>query len=62
MHDASYHGHHRSTGKVTIIIIAPQAFNRLMQAFVDHIANEAIAEAKAYVEVQELERIATLQE
>ena len=43
-----------------IFIISPDDFNRLMQAFVDKVADEAILEARAYVDVQELERLAKL--
>lgn len=45
-----------------VFILTPEAFNKIMQAFVDRVAEDAIAEAKAYVEVQELKRIVNLQE
>ena len=45
---------------MTILIISRADFERMLLAYVDQIADEAIAEAKAYSEVQELERIAEL--
>ena len=45
---------------MTILIISRADFERMLLAYVDQIADEAIAEAKAYSEVQELRRIASL--
>ena len=43
-----------------IIIITNDTFNKLIQAYGDKIAEDAIREARACGEVQELERIRSL--
>ena len=43
-----------------VIVITQEALDRLIQIYVDRVADEAIGEAVAYSEIQELRRIAEL--